>query len=391
MGTGKGSRSGSGSSATSSSGSGSPPPIRTELRDNVGGGEEEGEEEPADRCPSHAPDPRVCEVSGAPSAVSSRPDTAPVTACPQPEQPHTAHDACCGSALMGRAPPTSPQRQPAPTAGPANRSAHSMSGGRDAHRPLQTSTDRGGFSQSVTPSGCSPVKTSNHHTPLSRCGSLSYHPTGPSNETQGPGGGSSHVVGRISPHPEEPGIPERGDAEPGSQAGPPDSEACGGRLLDHHSLVQEEKLVAATLASLDQSGDPSTIIKQDLRLIIQSRRKAEGKEELRVDFSSPPREELTEEEWHRALKRRGQNRRAAQRFRHKQRQMSSTLADRVRQLQAAHTELLSELQSLEAEKMGLMRLVRQHCHVCKDFDFKLHLQQALGYTLINSDPRKWPS
>ncbi|PVD26466.1 hypothetical protein C0Q70_14143 [Pomacea canaliculata] len=47
-------------------------------------------------------------------------------------------------------------------------------------------------------------------------------------------------------------------------------------LLNTCNLVQDEKLVVATLATLN-SGDPSNIIKQDLRLIIQSRRKAEGK------------------------------------------------------------------------------------------------------------------
>ena len=62
-------------------------------------------------------------------------------------------------------------------------------------------------------------------------------------------------------------------------------------LLNKRNLVQDEKLVVATLASLN-SGDPSNIIKQDLRLIIQSRRKAEGKGELQVDFKTPPKDEV---------------------------------------------------------------------------------------------------
>lgn len=62
-------------------------------------------------------------------------------------------------------------------------------------------------------------------------------------------------------------------------------------LLNNRNLVQDEKLVVATLASLN-SGDPSNIIKQDLRLIIQSRRKAEGKGELQVDFKTPPKDEV---------------------------------------------------------------------------------------------------
>lgn len=62
-------------------------------------------------------------------------------------------------------------------------------------------------------------------------------------------------------------------------------------LLNTCNLVQDEKLVVATLATLN-SGDPSNIIKQDLRLIIQSRRKAEGKGELTVDFKTPPKDEV---------------------------------------------------------------------------------------------------
>ena len=57
--------------------------------------------------------------------------------------------------------------------------------------------------------------------------------------------------------------------------------------------VQDEKLVVATLATLGtDSGSPSHLIKQDLKLIIQSRRKAEGKAELQVEFKKPVKEEV---------------------------------------------------------------------------------------------------
>ncbi|KAL8592635.1 hypothetical protein ACOMHN_026565 [Nucella lapillus] len=140
-------------------------------------------------------------------------------------------------------------------------------------------------------------------------------------------------------------------------------------LLNHRNLVQDEKLVVATLASLD-SGDPSNIIKQDLRLIIQSRRKAEGKGELQVDFKTPPKDELTDEEWEKVRKRRDQNRLAARRFRQKQRRMSSTLSNRVRRFETANMRLKMELATLETEKDDLLKLVSQHGHACEDIKVK---------------------
>lgn len=166
-------------------------------------------------------------------------------------------------------------------------------------------------------------------------------------------------------------------------------------LLNTRNLVQDEKLVVATLASLN-SGDPSNIIKQDLRLIIQSRRKAEGKGELTVDFRTSPKDELTAEEWVRVRKRRDQNRRAAQRFRQKQRKLSSTLSERIIQLESSNILLRSQLQILEGEKLKLFSLCYQHMKECKNFDEKLRLQQALGFGYVNiktekDDSRRWPT
>ena len=97
-------------------------------------------------------------------------------------------------------------------------------------------------------------------------------------------------------------LPEEGEEVP-PQPPPPSSPLSSGSpgqprsppvgLLNHRHLVGDEKLVVATLASLQHSGDPSHLIKQDLRLIIQSRRKAEGKGELQVDFQAPPKDEVS--------------------------------------------------------------------------------------------------
>lgn len=63
--------------------------------------------------------------------------------------------------------------------------------------------------------------------------------------------------------------------------------------MSMYSIEQDEKLVVATLATLD-SGSASSLIKQDLKWIIQSRRKAEGKAELQVEFKKPIKDEVNE-------------------------------------------------------------------------------------------------
>lgn len=51
--------------------------------------------------------------------------------------------------------------------------------------------------------------------------------------------------------------------------------------------------MVATLATLDSGNPASHLIKQDLKFIIQSRRKLEGKEELQVEFKKPVKEEVS--------------------------------------------------------------------------------------------------
>jgi len=57
----------------------------------------------------------------------------------------------------------------------------------------------------------------------------------------------------------------------------------------------------------------------------------------------------------------------------------------------ANMQLTTELQSLETEKLTLLKLVYQHSRDCKDFDVRMKLQQALDSGLITRGPRKWPT
>lgn len=49
--------------------------------------------------------------------------------------------------------------------------------------------------------------------------------------------------------------------------------------------------MVATLATLD-FGSASNVIKQDLKWVIQSRRRAEGKADLQVEFKKPVKDQV---------------------------------------------------------------------------------------------------
>ncbi|BFZ07554.1 hypothetical protein BsWGS_10593 [Bradybaena similaris] len=137
-------------------------------------------------------------------------------------------------------------------------------------------------------------------------------------------------------------------------------------LLSSRNLVQDEKLVVATLATLN-SGSASSLIKQDLKWIIQSRRKAEGKAELQVEFKKPVKDELTSEELMKRARRRELNRLAARRSREKGQKRKDLLVEEIRKLQTENSELVSLLGDLTEERNNIVLILRQHMKQCSDY------------------------
>ncbi|XP_013094521.2 uncharacterized protein LOC106078242 [Biomphalaria glabrata] len=126
----------------------------------------------------------------------------------------------------------------------------------------------------------------------------------------------------------------------------------------------DEKIINATFKAF-QSGTLTPLIKEELRCIIQSRRLAEGKGELQVEFKSPPKKkDMTEDERKRAVKRRQQNREAAQRFRQKQKDTSDYLTKKIKRLETSSKTLVSDLQKLKHERDELQQMLRNHLLVC---------------------------
>ncbi|ESO90093.1 hypothetical protein LOTGIDRAFT_233903 [Lottia gigantea] len=158
----------------------------------------------------------------------------------------------------------------------------------------------------------------------------------------------------------------------------------GNSIFSHKNLVQDEKLVAATLASLKDHLDPSKIIKEELKWLIQSRRVAEGKEALKVEFIPPRKNEMTPDEIERAQKRKEQNRLAARRFRRKQRDTNVYLLSKTKQLESSNKNLKNEMGNLQREKHKLYDLLTKHVPLCRSQSQKEELKCALDRMFSSS-------
>ncbi|KAK6181034.1 hypothetical protein SNE40_008978 [Patella caerulea] len=154
-------------------------------------------------------------------------------------------------------------------------------------------------------------------------------------------------------------------------------------IFSRKNLVQDEKLVVATLASL-KSGDPSQFIKEELKWLIQSRRVAAGKEALKVEFIPPAKNEMTPDEIERAQKRKEQNRLAARRFRRKQRDTNVYLLTKTKQLESSNRSLKNEMGILQQEKQRLCDLLMIHASSCRSHSQKEELKRVLHGMLESS-------
>lgn len=125
----------------------------------------------------------------------------------------------------------------------------------------------------------------------------------------------------------------------------------------------QDSLMEAALAALGTE-DMTPLVKEELKLTIQSRRLASGKGELRVNFEPPTQSELTEEERVKVDRRREQNRMAAQRFRQKQKTLGDRVQKQVRGLETDNTRLRAELRLLREERDDLRRRLTEHLKVC---------------------------
>lgn len=144
------------------------------------------------------------------------------------------------------------------------------------------------------------------------------------------------------------------------------------------SIPKDDKMAEAVLTTLE-TGSIMPLIKEELKYTIQSRRLAAGKPELQVEFNQPKRRKvMTEEERDRVDKRREQNRKAAQKFRQKQRDTADVLTRKSQRLDGANNTLRAEIKRLAREKKELCRLLQEHLAICPKVN-------AAGISKVNVD------
>ncbi|OWF50325.1 cyclic AMP-dependent transcription factor ATF-3-like [Mizuhopecten yessoensis] len=119
--------------------------------------------------------------------------------------------------------------------------------------------------------------------------------------------------------------------------------------------LETEKLNQAFLCSV-QEGDPLPLIKEELKYLIQSRRLADGKEELNVNFHPPQRPKLEPEDKIKRKKRREQNKNAAQRFRNKRKMKKENGKNELDFLSCRKSELCAQVEDLERQ----VQMYRRH-------------------------------
>lgn len=122
-------------------------------------------------------------------------------------------------------------------------------------------------------------------------------------------------------------------------------------------------LLEATLLALE-TGELTPLVKEELKYTIQSRRLANGQEELGVEFSDPKPLELREDEIEKIVRRKEQNKLAARRFRQRRRTRGQFLQKKIKELESDNTRKIAEISRLRQEKEELKSMLQNHLMVC---------------------------
>ncbi|KAF8795993.1 fos-related antigen 2-like [Argiope bruennichi] len=106
------------------------------------------------------------------------------------------------------------------------------------------------------------------------------------------------------------------------------------------------------------------LIKEGLKLTIQSRRMVQGLDNARPEYRMPPQEQLTPEDEDRRRRRRERNKVAATKCRNKKKERTGKLVAESETLEINNNALKSEIHSLEAERNELINLLQGHLPHC---------------------------
>ncbi|KAK3605437.1 hypothetical protein CHS0354_007519 [Potamilus streckersoni] len=139
----------------------------------------------------------------------------------------------------------------------------------------------------------------------------------------------------------------------------------------------EDPLQEAIVKSLE-IGSVMPLVKEELKLKIQSRRLSEGRGELTVEFTSPPKYELTPEEKEKIEIRKKRNRQSASKSRQKRKGHEENILKEVEEQQAIHDNLQIEVKSLRNIKKLLQARIIKHLAKCQKYKTVLSQQSKMN-------------
>lgn len=135
-------------------------------------------------------------------------------------------------------------------------------------------------------------------------------------------------------------------------------------IMGGNEWTQASSVTEPLNLSKPKSDQPTDTVKQTLKSLIKSRRIAEGKGDLHVDFTvEKSRCELTPEEKTKQRERKEQNRRAAMRCRERKKEELKCLQKEENSLRQRRQILMARVENLLIEKEKLLQTIRSTGHV----------------------------
>ncbi|KAK3092665.1 hypothetical protein FSP39_005605 [Pinctada imbricata] len=142
-----------------------------------------------------------------------------------------------------------------------------------------------------------------------------------------------------------------------------DVTTCTNSSFDH--LADGVDLVFEEVEDSDYPADLlSPLVKEGIKFKIATRRRAEGKDDLKVEFREPSPERLTEEDEEKRRLKREKNKLAAQKCRLRKRKLAETLEEQTVKLELKQEKLMDEIERLKDEREELRELIRVHKTFC---------------------------
>ncbi|XP_061174295.1 cyclic AMP-dependent transcription factor ATF-4-like [Saccostrea echinata] len=133
----------------------------------------------------------------------------------------------------------------------------------------------------------------------------------------------------------------------------------GSMAEDILSTIKDDELRNASLEA-KKSGCILPILKVELKSKIQMKRLLQGQDEIDLNVSSPQKKacvELTKEDLERKNKRQEQNRKAAKKFRLKEKEEKANLDQTLKELRKRNEELRSNVRQMEEDKAKIIQLI----------------------------------